>query len=69
MFIKLLSVFFMALAFWGAVEIVSVLFGLRKMEIGSWEWWIACGVVGISSVELVEYFIERKKKKKVDGEG
>lgn len=69
MFTKLLSAFFMALAFWGAVEIVSVLFGLRKMEIGSWEWWVTCIVVGISSIELVEYFIERKKKKKVDGEG
>ena len=63
MFTKFLSTFFVALAFWGAVEIASALFGLRKMEIGSWEWWIACGVIGMASSELVEYLIKRKKKK------
>ena len=61
---KLLSAFFMAVAFWGLVEIVSVLFGLRKMEVGTMEWWITCGIIGISSVELVEYLIERKNRKK-----
>ena len=63
MFTKFLSTFFVALAFWGAVEIVSALFGLRKMEIGSWEWWVACVVIGKASVELVEYVINRKKNK------
>lgn len=64
MFTKFLPMYFMAIVFWGGVELVSTLFGLRKMEIGSWEWWVACGVIGITSVELVEYLIRRKNKKK-----
>lgn len=64
MFTKILAMFFMALAFWGGVEVFSVLFSLRKMEVGSWEWWVACGIIGMASVELVEYLIERKNKKK-----
>ncbi len=64
MFTKTLAIFFVALAFWGGVELVSTLFGLRKMETGSLEWWVVCGVIGIISVKLVEYLIERKNKKK-----
>lgn len=63
MFTKILAMFLMVLAFWGGVGLVSTLFGLRKMETGSWEWWVVCGVIGIISVELVEYLIERKNKK------
>lgn len=37
MFTKILAMFLMALAFWGGVGLVSTLFGLRKMETGSWE--------------------------------
>lgn len=37
MFTKTLAIFFVALAFWGGVGLVSTLFGLRKMETGSWE--------------------------------
>ena len=64
MFTKTLAIFFVALAFWGGVELVSSPFGLRKMETGSLEWWVVCGVIGIISVKLVEYLIERKNKKK-----
>lgn len=64
MFTKTLAIFFVALAFWGGVGLVSTLFGLRKMETGSLEWWVVCGVIGIISVKLVEYLIERKYKKK-----
>ena len=64
MFTKIIAMFFMAIAFWGGVELVSTLFSLPKMEVGSWEWWVACGVIGIASVELAEYLIERKNKKK-----
>ncbi len=64
MFTKTLAIFFVALAFWGGVGLVSTLFGLRKMETGSLEWWVVCGVIGIISVKLVEYLIERKNKKK-----
>lgn len=65
MFTKTLAIFFVALAFWGGVELVSTLFSLPKMETGSLEWWVVCGVIGIISVELVEYFIKRKNKKEV----
>lgn len=64
MFTKILVMFFMAIAFWGGVELVSTLFSLPKMEAGSWEWWVTCGIIGVTSVELVEYFIKRKNKKK-----
>lgn len=64
MFTKILAMFFMAIAFWGVVELVSTLFSIPKMEASSLEWWVACGIIGIISVKLVEYLIERKNKKK-----
>lgn len=61
---KFLTIFLLALVFWAGVDIVMSLFSLGKMETGSFEWWVACGVIGMASVEIVEYFIERKNKKK-----
>lgn len=66
---KTLPIFLLAVFFWGIIDIVMATLDLGELKVFSLEWWITCAIIGIGANEIVEYYNEIKKKKKVDGEG